>query len=101
VEGSFVSWEMNLQFGRNYPVFQRNLLPPSAYYTLMDAASSCEMMVHSIRQQGPTSQKTVLFISVLREPQILGRQWFTFSRPVLDTLVRFRVLTVVLVKKSL
>jgi len=36
---------LDLQFGRNYPVFQRNLLPPSGYNTLMDAASSCEMMV--------------------------------------------------------
>ena len=25
VEESFVSWDMNLQFGRNYPVFLRNL----------------------------------------------------------------------------
>jgi len=73
----------------------------SGYNTLMDAASSCEMMVHSIRQQGLTSQKTVLFISAPREPQILGRQWFTFSRPVLDIPVRFGVLTVVLVKKLL
>ena len=39
--------------------------------------------------------------SVPRERQILGRQWFTFSRPLLDILVRFEFLTVVLVKKSL
>jgi len=57
----------------------------------MDAASSSEMTVHSIRQQGLTSQKTVLFISAPREPQILGRQWFTFSRPGLEILVRFGV----------